>query len=148
MWKTCTVLLAVCWLSIGCATSPPVAKRPIWLFGNDGTTWIRPQCPYRVLGKARVDTKLGRDGRIGARGDNRMNFIHPRDRANPDTDPLQYLKEELKDKARKMGGDALIKLVEMKEMGTGRCIALTCEVIRFTNPDCREEPPETAEEIR
>jgi hypothetical protein len=26
----------------------------------------------------------------------------------------------------------------MKEMGTGRCIALTAVVIRWTDPDCKE----------
>jgi hypothetical protein len=139
MSRVLSIFFLAVLLSSGCASRVPEAKKPIHIFGNDGTTWIRPQCPYQILGKARADTELGADGRIGARGDNRLNFIHPSDRVDPDEDPLLYLKNMLQDKARRMGGDALIKLVEMKEMGTGRTIALTCEVIRFTDENCQED---------
>ena len=119
-----------------------------WPYRGSSTTWIRPECPYIVLGDARADTQLGSDGRIGARGDNRLNYVNPMDRVDPDEDPLGYLKEDLQKKARKMGGDALVKLVEMKEMGTGRTIALTCDVIKFTDPNCSEPEPELPKETK
>ena len=130
------VLLALLLLLGGC--SRQVVKKPILIFGNDGTTWIRPHCPYVELGQVRTDTRRGTDGHIGARGDNRLNYINPLDRVKAEKDPLGYLKEDLREQARKRGGDALIRLVEMKEMGTGRCIAMTAVVIRWTDPDCEE----------
>jgi hypothetical protein len=147
MNKRLILLLLIPMLLSACASTQE-AKKPIWIFGNDGTTWIRPECPYVVLGDARADTQLGSDGRIGARGDNRQNYINPLDRVDPDADPLGYLKEELQERARQMGGDALIKLVEMKEMGTGRTIALTCDIIKFTDPNCSEPEPETPDQVK
>lgn len=165
--------LALICLTACASTPPPVETKPIRIYGNDGVRWIRPGCPFVVIAESEASLseidksagpeqlrKLQRRARqtstdavpdmmTGQRnapveGLNYREYTGHLDKARLD-DPEVYatLLPRLQEKARLLGGDALVNLRRVREPG-GRLVAVKADVVRFTDPDCVDPPTGTA----